>query len=386
MQKIMVFLKNDKIKGYFQLVLVIAFIAFALMVNVALQAKKVDSSIKNKKKESYVQVIDAKRQNKRLEVNLSGVFKARSDINIVPEVSGRVIKVDEGFYKGGVFTKDQLLFEVEPEDYILEVNRLSAEVRKAETAYDLERAEAKAVLLEWYQLHPDNKVAPDLVARKPQLREALANLRGTRSSLENAKLDLARTEFRLPFAGRVLESSVYKGQYLSVGQSYGRVYDVHSMEIESAVSDSQAAIFANSGEDIKVTISAQYLGKKYVYKGILKRAFSEYEPNTRFGRIVFAIDGQCSNKLFPGIFAKINIVGKEEKDVMVLPIAVLQNGNKIWHVKNNKLVELKAEILSMDDQNVIIKSDLKKAKIVVGKFSGGFSGMKVKFDEVVNDK
>lgn len=379
-------LKSDKIKGYLQLVLVVAFIAFSLIVNASLQAKKVEKLAQNENKDLYVRVVDVKRESKRLEINLSGIFKARSEIEIVPEVSGRVVGVDERFFKGGVFAKDQLLFEIEPQDYILEVNKLEAEVRKAETIYDLERVEAKAALLEWYQLHPDRRDAPELVVRKPQLREALAGLRSAQSSLQNAKLDLKRTKFRFPFSGRVLESSVYAGQYVSVGQSYGQVYDSTSMEIESALSDSQAAILSDSGDDIKVSIETQYLGKEYKYKGILKRAFSEYEKDTRFGRVVFAIDGHCSNKLFPGIFAKVKVLGKKIDNVMVLPVSSLQNGNKIWQVSNNVLKEFKAEILSDDDVNVVVKTELKKAKIVVGKVSGGFEGMKVKFDEVANVK
>lgn len=380
------FLNSDKIKGYLQLIFIVAFIAFALIVNSALQANKTVVTAQNKQKDLYVQVLDVKRQNKRLEVNLSGVFKARSEVDIVTQVSGRVINVDKNFSKGGVFLKDQLLFEIDPEDYILEVNRLEAEVRKAETLYDLERAEAKAALSEWYQLHPNKRAAPDLVARKPQLREALANLRAAQASLQNAKLDLQRTKFSFPFSGRVLDSLVYEGQYLSASQSYGKVYDVFSMEVESAISDSQASILAASGSDIEVTIKANYLGKDYKYKGILQRSFSEYEKDSRFGRIVFTIDGQCSHKLFPGIFANVNIIGKEIKDVMVLPVSALQNGNKIWHVQKGILKELKAKILSGNDKEIVIKSDLQNAKIVIGKLAGGFEGMKVKFDEVVSGK
>lgn len=376
---------SEKVKGYLQLILIVAFIAFALFVNAILQSKKSNLSFKKEKRDLYVRVIDTKSQNKRIELNLSGVFKAKSEIEIVPEVSGRVISVDEKFFNGGIFQEEQIVFKIDPQDYILEVNRLEAEVKKAETAYDLQRAEAKAALLEWYQLHPDRRNAPDLVLKKPQLRDALASLRAAQSSLQNAKLDLERTEFSLPFTGRVLESLVYEGQYLSAGQSYGRVYDINSMEIESAISDSQAAILSESGKNIDVRISAKYLGKEYEYDGFLKRAFGEYETDTRFGRVTFGLSEACSNNLFPGIFAKIKILGKEIEDVMILPISALQNGNKIWRVEGDILKELKAEIIYFDDKEVVVKSDLKSAKIVVGKISGAFEGTKVKFDEGSNE-
>lgn len=371
---------SEKAKGYLQLILVLCFIAVALLVNAMLQSTKTSLNVKKEKRDLYVKIVDVKSQNKRMELTLSGIFKAKSTIEIVPEVSGRVTKVDNQFFNGGIFEKDQLLFEIEPKDYILEVNRLEAEVKKAETAYDIQRAEAKAALLEWHQMHPNKKTAPELVLKKPQLREALANLRAAQSSLENAKLDLDRTKFTLPFTGRVLASSVYDGQYLVAGQSYGQVYDVSSIEIESAISDSQAVIFAESGEDVTIKINAQYLGKKYEYAGILKRAFGEYEENTRFGRVTFGLKDQCTSALFPGIFAKVEILGKEMTDVFVLPISALQNGNKIWRVEENVLKELQGEILYSNDTEVVVKSNIKQAKIVVGKISGAFEGAKVKFD------
>lgn len=369
---------SERTKGYLQLILVVVFILFALGVNALLQSSKTKLNIKKEKRDLYVNVIDVTAQNKKMELNLTGIFKAKSEVEIVPQVSGRVVEVNNEFFKGGVFEKDQLLFVIEDEDYVLEVRRLEAEVKKAETEYELERAESRAALAEWYQMHPNRSDAPDLVLRKPQLRQALATLRAAESSLQNARLDLERTEFRFPFAGRVLESLVYDGQYLSAGQSYGRVYDITSMEIESAISDKAAAILAESGEDVEVKIATNYLGKKYEYDGVLKRTFGEYEENTRFGRIVFGLKDQFNNELFPGIFAKIKVVGKEVKDVFILPIAALQNGNKIWQVEGDILKELKAEILYFDDEEVVVKTDLESAKIVVGKISGGFEGTKVK--------
>lgn len=382
-------IKTEKFKGYLQLILVILFVVFAFAFSAMLKSKKSDFSLqKNQTKDLYVKIANVKAQDKRLELDLTGVFKARSEVEIIPQVSGRVVNVSDNFYSGSTFSPDEVVFEIEDEDYQLEVKRLEAEVKKAQTAYDLEEVESKAAKLEWYQVHDDNSKVPDLVLRKPQLSEAKANLEAAQSVLQNAKLDLKRTKYSLPFWGRILQSSIAKGQYLNAGQSYGRLYSIFDMEIESAIGDKQAAILAQSGAQIDVKISTNYLGQSYQYDGILKRAFSEYESNTRLGRIVFAIKGQCNIKLFPGIFAKIKILGKKVKDVLVLPISAIQNGNKIWMVdEKNRLKPLKGEILYSDDEKIYFKSDLKSVRVVFGKIAGAFEDMPVVvIDEGLNAK
>ena len=77
---------------------------------------------------------------------------------------------------------------------------------QAQTAYNLQQAEADAALQDWKQLRGDQEV-PDLVARKPQMAEALANLNAAKASLATARLNLDRATFELPFDGRVVSSS-----------------------------------------------------------------------------------------------------------------------------------------------------------------------------------
>ena len=80
-----------------------------------------------------------------------------------------------------------------------------------------------------------------------------------------------------------------------------------------------------------------------------------------------------------GSFAKINIDSQMLENVFVLPSSSLQSGNIIWFVdEKNILRKIDSEILYSDNDKIIIKNDnFDKIKIVVGKISGGFDGMKV---------
>ena len=87
-------------------------------------------------------------QNYRITFETTGVVQARNEINVVPQVSGRVIAVNGTFFAGGAFKKGEVLFEIEPRDFQLDVMRLDAEVARASTALEIEIAESNAAISE----------------------------------------------------------------------------------------------------------------------------------------------------------------------------------------------------------------------------------------------
>lgn len=371
---------KDKIQGVIQLIAVIIFIAGAFIVSSLLESKPANFNRDFGKREFYVKAKEFSKINSKVNFDVTGIVKAKVEVDIVPEVSGRVIKVSDNFFNNGSFVKNKVLFEIEPQDFVFEVNRLNAEVKKAETLYELERAESRLALIEWYQFNPDKSTAPDLVARKPQLEEALANLRATQATLQNAKLDLERAKYKLPFSGRVLESTISIGQFVSAGQSYGKVFDSSNLEIEALISSWQQKWIYKNGQDIAIKITINQSGKEKSYDGILKRGFSELEETTRFSTAIFEVaDNADISELMSGSFAKINIDSQMLENVFVLPSSSLQSGNIIWFVdEKNILRKIDSEILYSDNDKIIIKNDnFDKIKIVVGKISGGFDGMKV---------
>lgn len=370
---------KDKIQGIIQLVAVIVFIVGSMIVVKLLESKKITFNKNSEKREFFVKVKEFSKINSRINFDISGILKAKVEVDIVPEVSGRVIKVDENFFNSGSFKKNKILFEIEPKDFIFEVNRLKAEVKKAETAYELERVESRLALTEWYQFNPNKSVAPDLVARKPQLEEALANLNASQAMLQNAKLDLERTKFKLPFSGKVTTSTISVGQFISSGQSYGKVFDSSTLEIESLVSSWQQKWLYNN-QNIVIKIKVKEFGEEKTYDGILKRGFANLEETTRFGKAIFGfVNNDNFVNLISGSFVKVSIDSQILENVFIFPSSALQGENIIWFVdKENILKKFDGEILYQDNDKIVIKNDnLEKVKIVVGKISGGFEGMKV---------
>lgn len=314
-------------------------------------------------------------QDYRITFDTTGVVRARNQINIVPQVSGRIIHVHESFFEGGSFHKDDVLFEIEPRDYQLDVKRLDAEVARASTALELAAAESEAAHAEWKQLNGDEDV-PSLVARKPQLAEAKANLQAALAQLEDANLNLERTKYSLPFSGRVISSNVAIGQYVMAGQSYGVVFDSGSLEVSASLVDQQLEWLLNA-QDLDINIIVTFMGKRRHFPGELKRTASSLDVGTRFATVYFSFKDEVI-ELLPGVFAEITIKGTEMQGVTLIPSTALQSQGVVWRVATGQVLEMwSPQIVYMDDDVIAVTGLDTETEVVISRISGATDGMQI---------
>ena len=124
-----------------------------------------------------------------LKVRTQGEVRARTEVDIIAQVAGRVLEVSPEFVEGGVVEPGVALIVIEPTDYQFAVHQ--AEARVAEAEVRVQQADADANVAR-YQLR-DSKGASDLALKKPQVAEARARLKAATADLEQARTNLHRT-------------------------------------------------------------------------------------------------------------------------------------------------------------------------------------------------
>ena len=306
-------------------------------------------------------------------------------INIIPQISGRVTKVHPNFNNGGTFNKGDILFQIEQADFINAVNIAKAQVEQARTALTLQQAESNAAIEEWRSLNPNRK-APDLVAKKPQLQQANANLKSAQAQLADAQLGLNRTKFNYNFSGRIIDTSIELGQFLQAGQSYGRAYPLNSLEIKVPVEDKVLKFLdvdANNAQNNKVTIRTKYRGENIVIDGTIDRIGSTLDETTRFVDVIVKPNDNQPNALIPGVFVEVDLIGKAVDNVWVLPNEALQGQSDIWIVNDdNTLRQYTPQIITTGDKTSDAIGNGETVKVVMGLLKGVTDGMSVR---VAND-
>jgi len=110
----------------------------------------------------------------QLPVMTQGTVAPRREIDVVAQVSGKVISVAEQFADGGFFEQGQTLVQIEDNDYRFALSRAKAKVAEAVQLLATEKGRARQAKREWREL--GNREANDLFLRKPQLAAVQASL------------------------------------------------------------------------------------------------------------------------------------------------------------------------------------------------------------------
>ena len=332
-----------------------------------------------------VAVILANPSVQTLTVSSQGTVAPRREIDLVAEVSGRITRVDDHFANGAFVAPDQKLVTIDPRDYQLALVRARARVADAEQLLATERGRARQAKREWRDL--GNNEANQLFLRKPQLASAEAQLQSAKADRDKAQLDLERTAISVPFSGRIRETHVDLGQYVTPGTRVATVYDTSVAEIRLPLTDRQASLVDlplgfNSAADKSaapaVTISGVIAGKRHSWQGRITRTDASIDTRTRLYYAVAEVEDpfhgnreQGQPPLVVGLFVEAQILGRELEDVVTVPREALFKRNHLYTLDGeNRVVEKQVTLLHTDANSAWIQGDLTAGEaIVVGRQS-----------------
>jgi RND family efflux transporter MFP subunit len=316
-----------------------------------------------------VRVVVPERTSSLLTLTTNGSVQVRNYVALTPQVAGAVVAVAESMRAGGEFQAGDVLFKIDPRDYQLALDQANAEVAAAETRLMLREAEGDAARGNYALLHGDKPV-PMLVAKIPQIELNKAELDGAKARAARAQLDLSRTQFSLPFAGRVTESTVGLGQMLSKGQTVGQVFALEALEVVVPVSQEEL-VRLNPVTDMTALVK---VGGQEI-PAIVDRASAELDERTRFARLYLSLADDVV--IPPGTFVEVTLSGAEVADTFVLPESVEQAGSMVWRIAEGTLQPLTPTLLARTEAGLIVEAFDAGEGIVVGSVPGARPGMAV---------
>jgi RND family efflux transporter MFP subunit len=296
-------------------------------------------------------------------VYTQGTVKPWLEIDVLSQVTGEVKEVGASFAEGGFFSKGDTLVRVDEQNYQTGLLRARAQLSDAEQALALEKGRALQAKREWRNLGDEDANA--LFLRTPQLKSAEAQVAAAKGDVASAKLDLEYTKINLPFAGRVKETYVNLGQFVSNGMKVASVFSTEKVEVRLPLNDSQVALLnlpINHGnqaltDGVPVLLNGVFSGQTWQWEGLIKRTSAVIDDRSRFFYAVAEVyepfkQVEAKPPLNIGQFVRAEIRGRIVDNAMILPRRALRAGDRIWTVdKFNKLRSIKVNVLqSVVDQ------------------------------------
>ncbi len=298
----------------------------------------------------------------------AGTVRPSAEVDIVPQVGGKVVWVDPGFQSGGRIAANQTLFRIEEVDYQYRVQEAEANLAASRVALLKEQEQASIARAQHalYASSQGNEASADsanpLALREPQLKAAQAALDRDEARLAEANLALSRTQVTAPFDGFVQVESVDVGQIVAAGHPVASVFAADAVEIVVPLSDTDAALIpglwslkaGDGNQRVGVRVVARFGEGSYVWSGYVDRGEAYLDRQTRTIDVIVRVpdpvrtgrptDGTVpiggSPPLLVGKFVEVEIAGRELDDYYLVPRAALQSGNEVWTVHDGGTIRI----------------------------------------------
>lgn len=254
-------------------------------------------------------------QNLKDEVVATGSLLASEQVDIYPEVSGRIVQLN--IQEGRAVSQGTLLVKLYDGD-------LQAQLLKLKAVEENNR-----------RIEERNKQLLERGGISQQEYDVIAtNLKGTLADIEVTKAALRRTEIRAPFSGTIGLRNVSLGAVVGPNSLIARLQQTSSMKLDFSVPEKY-------GPSVKIgsTISFQIDGSDKKFSGAVYAIEPGVEEATRNLRIRARVANNSAS-LRPGTFAKVSLVINTSNALVVPTQSVIpqSRGSQVIVVKNGKSV------------------------------------------------
>ncbi|MDE0861894.1 MAG: efflux RND transporter periplasmic adaptor subunit [Akkermansiaceae bacterium] len=320
--------------------------------------------------ETEVQVME--RRDFRVTLSTQGIVRPHNETALTPRVSGRVIKISPKFESGSFFEKGDILLELDPSDFLAALSAAEARLARSEAAFAQEDARAKQALLDWEDLGY-TEPPTELVLRKPQLKEAEANVKASEAELLSAQNDLKRAQVLAPYDGRVRERSVGLGQSVSPGTTIGEIFSTNFAEVRLSLStrDLVHVDLPDNPDDLAVPVTltdALATENPTTWRGMIVRTEGSLDEKSRKLFVIARVDDPFALKkenaatppLRIGQPIRAEIKGNTIENVFIVPRDTLLRPNEIVLIEPVELTIARTRIEPVwsDSVNLIVRDNI----------------------------
>ncbi|MHC4759103.1 MAG: efflux RND transporter periplasmic adaptor subunit [Planctomycetota bacterium] len=192
-------------KRFKQLILSLGILALGILIIVLLiKFKKYPTKDVPKILSPLVKVQRVELKDVEMVVQQNGTVTPKTEVEIVPQVSGKIVWLNPNFKAGGFIKADEEILRIDKRDYELALQQAKSIVADAGVNLDIQKAEADVAIEEWRDLNPEKEPDSPLVLKEPQIQQAQARLESAKAQLGVAALNLERTSVSLPIDVRIL--------------------------------------------------------------------------------------------------------------------------------------------------------------------------------------
>mgnify|MGYP003320260703 CR=1 FL=1 len=214
------------------------------------------------------------------------------------------------------------------------------------------------------------------LSRRESIQKAKLKLEQSGNFVNRVKLNLADaerllkdTELYAEFDGRLAEVNVTSGGLVNNNERLAKLIDPNDLEVSFRLSTAQYNFLSEKNKlsiGRPVEVALDIMGADLKVNGTLTRESASVVEGAS-GRLLFAKLNKPLG-LRPGDFVSVSVKEPMLKDVFVMPASAVSGNDTILLVNaEDRLEEMKVQLLRRQGENIVIRSDALEGKEIVSK-------------------
>ncbi|MEZ5525285.1 MAG: efflux RND transporter periplasmic adaptor subunit [Pseudomonadales bacterium] len=358
--------------------LVILAVALGLAVLAFLNPPRSERIVETEPNRLAVEVLELEAKPYRVLLQSYGTVRPRTQSELVPQVSGKIVSISPNFRNGGFFEAGELLVQIDERDYRAEESRARASLIEARQALVQEQAQVDQAREDWLRLGNKGE-PPALVSREPQFKAAQARVLAAEAALDTAEANLDRTRIVAPYAGRMLEKKVDVGQVVSANTSLADIYAVDTIEVRLPLKNRDLPFinlpesyrFAEVEHSLPAVKLLSDLARSEQWQGRIVRTEGAIDAASQQLYVIAQIDDPYGEQfrdkqpLKIGQYVTAEIEGRELPDALVIPTRTIYQGTYVYTVHEGKLLRRDISIGWQNAEEALVVSGLEAGDLLV---------------------
>jgi multidrug efflux system membrane fusion protein len=258
-----------------------------------------------------------------------------------PQLSGNIFTIN--FTEGQVVRKGQLLAQIDPRPYRLQLAQAEANLARDEAALTLARTN-----LQRYQtlLRQDSIAKAEVDTQLATVRQAEGTVAADRAAVGTARLNLQYTSITAPVAGRVGLRQADIGNYVTPGDTSGIAVITQTTPIDVSFAVPQGnlpGILAKhqGAGGLAVTVTDQSgsdviaRGRFLTFDNQIDAATGTVQAKARFEN--------GSGRLFPSQFVNVSLLVDTLRGIPAVPVSAVRHGTQgdfLFVLQSDKTVKM----------------------------------------------
>ncbi|WP_378186478.1 efflux RND transporter periplasmic adaptor subunit [Aquimarina sp. W85] len=309
-------------------------------------------------------------------ISANGNLTAKQRLELFAEVQGVFRGGSHLFRTGQKYKKGQTLIRIDAAEYYASVQSSKSNLYNLITSImpDL-RLDYPEVYPKWQQylsafdLSKSTPALPEISSEKENYFISGRNILTSYYNVKNLEQRLSKYRIVAPFQGVLTEALVTEGTLIRQGQKLGTYIETGVYEMEVAIPKAYGNLI-----ELGKSVTLTDLDQDKDYTGTVSRINASVNQTSQ--TITAYIELKDAN-LREGMYLEAQLEAKNESNAIQIDRNLLQEGNKIFIVKDSILDLIDVQPTYFGEQKVVLKGVPDQTVILAKSVPGAYAGMLV---------